>query len=83
MNETKESKISNDRANNYGRPCLIKDQDWKTKEVRERKATFHVWGYQRHGGKDAPPSMMTVAIVELEDGRITSKKPDTITFLDR
>lgn len=71
------------KAQNMGRPVLIRDQDWKTKEQRERRGTFQVWGYKRFGGKDQPPSMETVAIVELDDGRITSKKPDSITFLDR
>lgn len=72
---------------NWGRPVLIKDQEWqgrdKPKIPRERKGIFHVWGYKRVGGKTAGPSMQTVAIVELEDGRITSKLPDSITFLDR
>ena len=68
---------------NAGRPVMIKDKDYQTKAIRERKGIFHVWGYQRTGGKAGAPSMNTVAIVELEDGRITAKNPDYVTFLDR
>jgi hypothetical protein len=73
----------NAKMQNFGRPVIVRDKDWKTQQIRERKGTFHVWGYQRFGGKDTPPSMQTVAVVELDDGRITSKRPDDITFLDK
>jgi hypothetical protein len=72
---------------NYGRPVLIRDKAWngegQPKVDRERRGTFHCWGYRRDGGNGVPPVMQTVAIVELEDGRITSKHPHGITFLDR
>ena len=75
-------KPSKAKGMNFGRPVRIIDQDWKTKERRERLGTFHIWGYERKGGRDSPPFMQTVAVVELEDGRITTKRPDFITFLD-
>jgi hypothetical protein len=75
------SKVSKPTLNNFGRPVLVKDKDYKTNTPRERLATFHIWGYRRVGGRNAPPVFETVAIVELEDGRITSKHPDSIVFL--
>ena len=80
-------KISKPQLQNFGRPVLITDAQWhgegKPKTPRERKGVFHIWGYKRTGGKTEAPSMSTVAIVELEDGRITTKKPEEITFLDK
>lgn len=74
-------------AQNLGRPVLIFDEQWngegKPKTPRERIGTFHIWGYSRKGGRDVAPSMETVAVIELEDGRITTKRPDQITFMDR
>lgn len=87
-NKENESQLMKPRARgaslqNFGRPCVVNDVDYKTKEPRERKARFHVWGYRRFGGKDDGPTMHTVAIVELENGRVTTKLPDQITFVDR
>ena len=76
--------VRNAKLDNWGRPCLVTDIDYKNgNQQRTRQATFHVWGYQRFAKPDGPPAMQTVAVVELEDGRITTKKPDCITFLDR
>jgi len=62
----------------------VTDVDYKNGNTeRRRAATFHVWGYQRFGKADGAPSMQTVAVVELEDGRMTTKRPECITFTDK
>lgn len=72
------------RRDNWGRPIQIDDIDYKNgREPRSRFGTFHVWGYRRSGRNDGPPTMQTIAVVELPDGRVTVKTPDCITFLDR
>lgn len=88
MSEPKKETEIPKRPNPWaGRPVLITDKGWdeasQTKVARERKGTFHCWGFQRRKGEKQQAPLETVAVVELDDGRITCKFPEHITFLDR
>jgi len=44
---------------------------------------FHQWGNQYEDCGDAGVANYTVALIELDDGRIVEGIPDTVVFLDR
>ena len=46
-------------------------------------ATFHQFGSDIVYGSDNEPQQLTVAIVELKDGKVKKFPPDKVTFLDK
>ena len=44
---------------------------------------FHQWANQYEDCGDAGIANYTVALIELDDGRIVEAIPDTVVFLDR
>ena len=44
---------------------------------------FHRWAQQYEDCGDAGIGNYTVAIIELDDGRVVEANPDTVVFLDR
>lgn len=79
--------VQNQGTSSRGRPVMIRDREWKDGKPgaeRVRTGKFHSWGYHRLGGSPHSPfAMQSIAIIELDDGRVTTKKPDAITFIDK
>ncbi len=51
-------------------------------EWKEVIGKFHCWGDTFEEFRESPPMQFTVAIVELEDGKIVEGIPSNVQFLD-
>ena len=56
---------------------------WENKEKVPVEGLFHQWAQQFEDCGGAGVGNYTVALIELEDGRIVEANPDTVVFLDR
>lgn len=56
---------------------------WENREKVPVEGLFHQWAQQFEDCGDAGVGNYTVALIELEDGRIVEANPDTVVFLDR
>lgn len=70
----------NDKGTDRGRQVEVRQR----REAEFELATFKVWGYQRVRNADTGTyAMQTMAIVELQDGRVKQIYPDNLRFIDR
>lgn len=56
---------------------------WENREKVQVEGLFHQWAQQFEDCGDAGVGNYTVALIELENGRIVEANPDTVVFLDR
>ncbi len=56
---------------------------WVDRKQVPVKGLFHQWAQQYEDCGDAGIGNYTVALIELDDGRVVEADPDTVQFLDR
>ena len=56
---------------------------WVDRKPVPVEGLFHQWAQQYEDCGDAGIGNHTVALIELDDGRIVEAAPDTVQFLDR
>lgn len=56
---------------------------WDSGKKVSVEGLFHQWGANYEEFCDAGPGNYTVALIELDDGKIVEGIPDTVVFLDR
>lgn len=73
-----------------GRSAKITFKEWTDDQVKvvESNAIFHCWALRhgkqtRQGAEIRIPTMETVAICELPDGRVRMVNPEKVQFLDQ
>ena len=60
---------------------LVNGSYWNGGTIKFENATFHGWGFESYSTDSNGEVQVSIAIVELQSGKVVSTEPDNITFI--